>query len=111
VIRANQAQAAEFSVHVVSVLDGDTIEVLHNHHAERIRLNGIDCPEGGQAIEEATVSNMREFAAIVEVLERTRLCTKHDLYDIITEFRPSVRDVPALSPQACGPFPKGKGRR
>jgi micrococcal nuclease len=25
--------------------DGDTIEVLHNHHAERIRLNGIDCPE------------------------------------------------------------------
>jgi endonuclease YncB( thermonuclease family) len=34
---------------VVSVLDGDTIEVLHNHHAERIRLNGIDCPEKGQA--------------------------------------------------------------
>jgi len=24
---------------VVSVLDGDTIEVLHNNHAERIRLN------------------------------------------------------------------------
>ena len=34
---------------VVSVLDGDTIEVLHNHHAERIRLSGIDCPEKGQA--------------------------------------------------------------
>ena len=26
----------------------DTIEVLHNHRAERIRLNGIDCPEKGQ---------------------------------------------------------------
>jgi hypothetical protein len=26
-------------------------------------------------------------AAIVEVLERKGLCTKHDLYDIITEFR------------------------
>src|SRR5215472_6247890 len=26
---------------VVSVLDGDTIEVLHNNRAERIRLNGI----------------------------------------------------------------------
>jgi endonuclease YncB( thermonuclease family) len=25
-------------------LDGDTIEVLHNNRAERIRLNGIDCP-------------------------------------------------------------------
>ncbi len=34
---------------MVSILDGDTIEVLHSHHAERIRLNGIDCPEKGQA--------------------------------------------------------------
>ena len=33
----------------VSVLDGDTIEVLHNRRAERIRLSGIDCPEKGQA--------------------------------------------------------------
>jgi endonuclease YncB( thermonuclease family) len=33
----------------VGVLDGDTIEVLHNKHPERIRLNGIDCPEKGQA--------------------------------------------------------------
>ena len=30
---------------VVSVLDGDTIEVLNGHHTERIRLNGIDCLE------------------------------------------------------------------
>ena len=28
---------------VVSVLDGDTLEVLHNNRAERIRLRGIDC--------------------------------------------------------------------
>jgi micrococcal nuclease len=34
---------------VVSVLDGDTLEVLHNQRPERIRLNGIDCPEKGQA--------------------------------------------------------------
>jgi endonuclease YncB( thermonuclease family) len=34
---------------VVGVLDGDTIEILHNNHAERIRLSGIDCPEKGQA--------------------------------------------------------------
>ena len=27
----------------------DTIEVLHNNRAERIRLHGIDCPEKGQA--------------------------------------------------------------
>ena len=41
--------ALDFTAPVVSVLDGDTIEVLHNNKAERIRLNGIDCPEKGQA--------------------------------------------------------------
>src|SRR5438093_6381438 len=40
-----------------------------------------------RSIEEATVSNMSEIAAIVEVPERKGLCTKQDLYDIITEFR------------------------
>ena len=30
---------------VVSIQDGDTIEVLHNNKPERIRLYGIDCPE------------------------------------------------------------------
>ena len=34
---------------LVSILDGDTIEVLNGHHTERIRLSGIDCPEKGQA--------------------------------------------------------------
>ena len=41
--------ALDFTGLVVSVLDGDTIEVLHNRHPERIRLSGIDCPEKGQA--------------------------------------------------------------
>jgi endonuclease YncB( thermonuclease family) len=41
--------ALDFTGPVVSVLDDDTLEVLHNHRAERIRLSGIDCPEKGQA--------------------------------------------------------------
>jgi micrococcal nuclease len=41
--------SADFSGPVVSVLDGDTIEVLHNNRPEPIRLSGIDCPEKGQA--------------------------------------------------------------
>jgi endonuclease YncB( thermonuclease family) len=49
IILANSAFAADLSGSVVSVLDGDTIEVLHNTRAERVRLNGIDCPEKGQA--------------------------------------------------------------
>jgi micrococcal nuclease len=41
--------ALDFTGPVVSVLDGDTIEVLYNDRPERIRLSGIDCPEKGQA--------------------------------------------------------------
>jgi hypothetical protein len=41
--------ALDFTGPVVSVLDGDTIEVLHNQRPERIRLSGIDCPEKAQA--------------------------------------------------------------
>lgn len=43
------SEAFAFTGPVVSVIDGDTIEVLHNQHPERIRLHGIDCPEKGQA--------------------------------------------------------------
>ena len=40
---------ANFTGPVISVLDGDTIEVPHRQRPERIRLSGIDCPEKGQA--------------------------------------------------------------
>lgn len=36
---------ADHSGEVISIIDGDTIEVLHEQKPERIRLNGIDCPE------------------------------------------------------------------
>ena len=41
------------------------------------------------SLEEATISNMWEIAALVEVLERKGLCTKQDLFDIIAELRKS----------------------
>lgn len=56
------------------------------------------------AIEDATISNMWEIAAIVEVLERKGLCTKQDLYDIITEFRrknPRARIPETAFPEPC----------
>jgi micrococcal nuclease len=49
VLSAHVTFAADFTGPIVSVLDGDTLEVLHNGRAERIRLSGIDCPEKGQA--------------------------------------------------------------
>jgi endonuclease YncB( thermonuclease family) len=39
---------ADFSGRVVGVTDGDTITVLHDGKGEKIRLNGIDCPEQGR---------------------------------------------------------------
>lgn len=41
--------APEFTAKVVGVADGDTITVLRNRSEMRIRLDGIDCPESGQA--------------------------------------------------------------
>jgi micrococcal nuclease len=41
--------SVQFSGKVVGITDGDTISVMHNGRAEKIRLNGIDCPEKGQA--------------------------------------------------------------
>ena len=41
--------AESFSGKVVAITDGDTIKVMHNGQAERIRLWGIDCLESHQA--------------------------------------------------------------
>jgi micrococcal nuclease len=44
--------AANFEGKVIGVLDGDTIEVLHEKKTQRIRLYGIDCPEKWQSFGE-----------------------------------------------------------
>ena len=41
--------AADYIGRVVGVIDGDTIDVLTGRHVERIRLDGIDCPEKSRA--------------------------------------------------------------
>ena len=46
---------ASFTGPVVSVLDGDTIEVLHNTRPERICLSGIDCPEKERRLQRGTL--------------------------------------------------------
>lgn len=55
------------------------------------------------SIEEATISNMWEIAALVEILERNGLCTKQDLFDIIAEFR--KRNPRAKIPETAFPEP------
>jgi hypothetical protein len=44
-------------------------------------------PKDTVTIEELAISNMREIAAIIELLERKGLCTRQELYDIIEDLR------------------------
>jgi len=51
--------AETFSGEVVHITDGDTIQVMHNGQAEKIRLSGIDAPEKTQPFGQSA----KEYAA------------------------------------------------
>jgi endonuclease YncB( thermonuclease family) len=68
---------ADFTGPAVSVLNGDTLEVLHNQHPEHIRLSGIDCPEKGQAYGKRAKQAASDLAFGKEVMLRTY---GHDKY-------------------------------
>ena len=55
------------------------------------------------SIEEATISNMWEIAAIVELLEQKGLCTKQDLHAIIDKGR--KKNPRARIPETAFPEP------
>jgi len=52
-------------------------EVLHNNHAERIRLNGIDCPEKGQAYGRKAKQAASELVLGRQVTLQTHGLDKH----------------------------------
>lgn len=66
--------AQDFEGKVVSITDGDTISVIHNGVPEKIRLNGIDCPEKGQAFgaKSKQFTSDMAFGKIVTVKEHGR---------------------------------------
>jgi micrococcal nuclease len=68
-----ESHAADFSGQVIRVLDGDTIEVLYNQKAHRIRLHGIDCPEKGQPF-----GKVAKWATSALVFGRTVMVQGHD---------------------------------
>ena len=69
--------AAAFSGLVIGVVDGDTIDVMHNGKAERIRLYGIDCPEKKQSYgrKAKEVTSTLAYRKIVAVMVKS-----HDRY-------------------------------
>jgi len=58
---------------------------------------------GSMSLEKATVSNMWEIAAIVELLEQKGLCTKQGLHTIINELR--GKNSRARIPESVFPEP------
>ena len=68
---ASAVLAADCSGPVVRVLDGDTIEVLHDQRPERIRLSGIDCPEKGQAFGQKAKQAASALVLVKEVTLQT----------------------------------------
>ena len=67
------SSAATFSGRCVAIGDGDTISVLKSGAAVKIRVEGIDCPELGQAFGTAArkFTASMVFGKIVQVREVT----------------------------------------
>ncbi len=71
---AGSSDADEFSGKAVAVIDGDTIDVMHNGKSERIRLYGIDTPEKKQAFGSRAKQATSDFVfgKIVKVIVRDK---------------------------------------
>ena len=77
---ATTAVAQERITGVASVIDGDTIEI----HGQRIRLHGIDAPEGGQLCvrpngERWRCSQQASFALADRIGRATVRCVPRDI--------------------------------
>jgi endonuclease YncB( thermonuclease family) len=72
------AQAATIDGKVINVADGDSIAILDaDHKQHRIRINGIDAPERGQAFGDRSRQSMAGMVAGKDV---TADCHKTDRY-------------------------------
>ncbi|HEY3442404.1 MAG TPA: thermonuclease family protein [Paludibaculum sp.] len=79
------AQKTEFTAEVVGVTEGDILRVKHNGAEEKIRLQGIDCPEMNQTFGPQAKKFTRDLAVgksvTVKVFEVDRF--KRQVADII----------------------------
>lgn len=57
---------ADFTGRVVTIADGDTLTVLVNKTQVRVRLDGIDAPERGQAFGKRSRQSLSDMCAATE---------------------------------------------
>ena len=71
-LTASAQSSEEFQARVIGVADGDTITVLRDKIPVRIRLDGIDCPEGGQDFSQRakTFASQMVFGKTVTVVAK-----------------------------------------
>ena len=74
---SGQVQATSFTGKIVRVLDGDTVEVLHDGKAERVRLAQIDCPEKGQPFGQAAKEYVLDLSALKIVTVKTETIDRY----------------------------------
>jgi micrococcal nuclease len=82
----------EFSAKVVGVADGDTITVLRDRTQVRLRIDGIDCPESGQAFGSRAKGFTSEltFGKVVRVRPRNKDRYGRTIAEVVL---PDGRDV------------------
>ena len=78
---ASSLLAADFTAKAIGVSDGDTITVLYQGYPQKIRLEGIDCPEKAQAFGQRAKQFTSDlaFGRVVTI----RGLEKRDRYDRI----------------------------
>lgn len=75
---AHGASAADITGRIVGISDGDTITVLDPSKTQhRIRVDGIDAPEKGQAFGQRSKESMSDLALGRDALAQ---CSKTDRY-------------------------------
>lgn len=68
----------DFTGQVAGIMDGDTIEILHNKKTIRVRLQGIDCPEKAQAVGNRGKNASSDLVFAKTVIIKTRGQNKYN---------------------------------
>jgi endonuclease YncB( thermonuclease family) len=75
--RNANSQTAAFTGKVVGVSDGDTIKVMREGQAVKVRLHGIDCPEKGQSFGTRAKRFTSDMAFAKEVIVRVKTTDRY----------------------------------